>query len=244
MKKYSWKCLDASALKILAMVCMLLDHAEGTIVFDQDWMSCVGRLAFPIFAFQIAQGYRHTSDFRKYLKRLAVYALISEIPYNLMHGNVLYPMGQNVLFTFCLSLLVIRLIDRCRTRHWLLGLLALIFGAAGGYYLSFVLMMDYMGYGVLMVLSFWLFDRGKLGWLLQLVAMVYINCCMIGGYSLTFFLNGQEIWVPVQCFAALAMIPILMYSGKKGIAGKAFQKGVYLFYPAHMLALSLMAAVL
>jgi len=49
-------------LKILAMVFMLCDHMWATVIHGNDWLTCVGRLAFPIFAFQIAEGYAHTRD--------------------------------------------------------------------------------------------------------------------------------------------------------------------------------------
>ncbi len=50
-KSHRFQILDGTALKMIAMVCMLIDHAEGLIFFEQDWMICVGRIAFPIFAF-------------------------------------------------------------------------------------------------------------------------------------------------------------------------------------------------
>ena len=76
--------LTATHLRILALVLMLLDHLWGTVVPGNNWMTYVGRMAFPIFAFQAAEGYHHTHDFKGYCKRLALFALISEIPFNLM----------------------------------------------------------------------------------------------------------------------------------------------------------------
>ncbi len=239
-----WQCLDSTALKMIAMVCMLIDHAEGTIIYDQDWMSCVGRLAFPIFAFQIAEGYKHTSDFKKYLKRIFIWGLISIIPYGLLNGGPFAMLGQNVLFSFCISLLVIRGVDECRKKHWLLGLVALVGGAFVGFIAGTALLVDYSGYGILMTLSFWVFGQIKFGWLLQLASMIYINCFMINGLSFTLMYNGEEIWIPFQVFAVFAMIPILMYNGKKGKGGKTFQKAMYIFYPAHMLILGILAIIL
>ena len=59
-----FKCLNAAHLKIIAMVCMLLDHMWATLISGNLWMTCVGRIAFPIFAFQVAEGYAHTKNFK------------------------------------------------------------------------------------------------------------------------------------------------------------------------------------
>ncbi len=102
-------------LHMLAMLFMLFDHMWITVVRGNDWMNCLGRLAFPIFAFLIVEGYMHTSDFKKYIRRMFLFALISEIPFNLVSaGSVIYPFHQNVLWTFLLSLLCIHLIEKAR----------------------------------------------------------------------------------------------------------------------------------
>ena len=95
------KRLNSLTLKFLAMALMLCDHLWATVIPGNGWLTAVGRLAFPIFAFQIAQGFVHTRSVKKYLGRLFLWALISEIPFNLMYGGaVFYPFHQNVLFTF------------------------------------------------------------------------------------------------------------------------------------------------
>ena len=111
MKKL--KCIDSDLLKILAMIFMLLDHLWGTVVSGNQWMTFVGRLAFPIFAFLVAEGFVHTSDFKKYAKRLFLFGIISEIPFNLMlTASPFFPFHQNVMFTLLLGLLCINEIDK------------------------------------------------------------------------------------------------------------------------------------
>ena len=81
--------LSAAALHILAMAFMLLDHLWATLFLSQEWMTCVGRLAFPIFAFMAVEGYFHTHSFKKYAQRMLIFALLSEIPFDLMYGGTL-----------------------------------------------------------------------------------------------------------------------------------------------------------
>ena len=64
--------LSAAALHIIAMTFMLMDHLWATLLPAQEWLTCVGRLAFPIFAFMTVEGYFHTHDLRKYLRRMLV----------------------------------------------------------------------------------------------------------------------------------------------------------------------------
>lgn len=232
------KVLNAGHLKIIAMVCMLIDHTWGVLMTDNQWMNCVGRIAFPIFAFQIAEGYVRTKNFKKYLLRMFLFALISEIPYNYMTGGGWFnPVGQNVMFTFCLALLMIRLIDRASGRPWVLRLLITLAVLLLGYLLGIVTFVDYHGTGVLMVLVFYLFRNVKFGWLIQLAAMICINCFMIGGLG---FRLG-EVFIPNQAFAVLALIPIWLYNGEQGWKSKGFRYAVYAFYPIHIAILVVIA---
>lgn len=234
MKKFD---LSSAGLHILAMGFMLLDHLWATVVPGNEWMTCVGRLAFPIFAFLIVEGYFHTRNLKKYLLRLLLCALISEIPFNLMYaGRIFYPLHQNVLWTFLISLGLIRWNERLREaplwRRCLRFGLTLVVGLIVGT----LTMVDYYGYGVMMVLVFYFF-RGDELWQKagRILGLYWINVEMMGG--LVYPVGGIE--VPQQAFALLALIFLWCYRGRKGYDKPWFRWLCYLFYPAHMLALAL-----
>ena len=215
--------LTAAHLRILALFLMLLDHLWATVVPGNNWMTYLGRMAFPIFAFQAAEGYHHTHDFKGYCKRLAIFALVSEIPFNLMiFSSPIFPFHQNVMLTQLLGLLACRAWDQRK-----LGWLALICLAA---VLTFP---DYGVMGVLTVLMFHALRDWKWAQLLMLIA---INWFGFEGQQLVF----GSIKMPIQAFAILAFLPISLYHGEKGPGGKWLQYGSYLFYPLHMLILGLM----
>ena len=215
--------LNATHLRILGLTLMLLDHLWATVVPGNNWMTYVGRMAFPIFAFQTAQGYIHTRDFKAYCKRLALFALISEIPFNLtLMSSPIFPFHQNVMLTLLLGLLCCRAWDR---RKWWQVLLLLLAGV--------VTFPDYGVLGVATVLMFHVFRGQKL---LQLLMLVAINWFGFEGQNLLF--GAFEF--PVQAFAILAIVPICLYNGEKGKGGKWLQYGSYVFYPLHMLILWLL----
>lgn len=86
------------ALHIMAMLFMLCNHLWGTVISGNDWLTCIGRISFPIFAFMIVERYFHTKKLEKYIGRLLVLAFLSEIPFNLAMGSrVFYPLHLLIL---------------------------------------------------------------------------------------------------------------------------------------------------
>ena len=91
---------------------MLLDYMWVSVVPGNDWMYYIGRIAFPIFSFQIVEGYFKTANLKKYKQRLFIFALITEIPFNLfVSSGIIYPFHQNVIFTFLLSIIAMQVFD-------------------------------------------------------------------------------------------------------------------------------------
>ena len=110
--------ISSFVLHVIAMAAMLCDHLWGTSFVNSDLFGYVGRIAFPIFAFLIVEGYFYTKNLKKYLLRLLIFALISEIPFNLMMAHdFIYPFHHNVLWTFLLSLIVIVFMEKTKHKH-------------------------------------------------------------------------------------------------------------------------------
>ena len=110
--------LSAAALHIIAMALMLMDHLWATLLPAQDWLTCAGRLAFPIFAFMAVEGYFYTRNLKRYALRLLLFALLSEVPFDLMYGGTwFYPVHQNVIWTLLLGLLGVHLMETVRKKQ-------------------------------------------------------------------------------------------------------------------------------
>ena len=236
--------ISSAGLHILGMVIMLMDHACVTIAPGHDWLTWVGRIAFPIFAFLTAEGYFRTKNFKGYVGRMILFALLAEIPFNLMvsgGSKFFYPTHQNVLFTFILALLLMRCLDKIRDKFEKKAALVM-FGSGAmllvGWLLGSFLFVDYYGAGVVTVLIFYFFHERKWwAFILQAVCLFYVNTEMMGGLTVPMELLGFAFELPQQSLALLALLPIWLYRGRKGKESILFRFGCYFFYPAHILLL-------
>jgi len=234
--------ISSFTLHILAMVFMLCDHMWAASAVTSDWFGWLGRLAYPIFAFMIVEGYFHTRNFKKYALRMFLWALISEIPFNLFYiSSPIYPFHQNVMWTFLIGLFSIHLIEKARQKgKWWLSLIVFLTVALLAYLAGFLLMVDYFGYGILIILVFYVF-RSRKWWCYpaQFICLFYINWEMISGMSFPVTIFGREIMIVQQGIACLALLPIWLYNGKQGPHNKWIQRCFYAFYPLHMLVLTI-----
>lgn len=231
--------MNAFVLKIIACFTMFIDHV-GYIVFDghSSWFNYVGRLAFPIFAFQISEGYIHTHDVKKYLLRLILFAFISQIPFLLFHSIINNELGLNVIFTLFLGLVAIIIYDKYNKFVGVFS--AIIFGIIAHFLNS-----DYSFYGVGITFLFYVFNKNKcllaisfiIATLMQYsyLILVYYN------YGFEFLKNVFIICLPYFICTIFSIIIILCYNKKKGPSTKYF---FYLFYPLHMILIYILNFVL
>ena len=107
--------ITSATLHIMAMAFMLCDHQWGTIVPGNDWLTCIGRLAFPIFAFLLVEGVHHTRNRGRYMLRLSICALLAEIPYDLVVAGGISWQKQSIMVTLLLGFCAVILMEKCRS---------------------------------------------------------------------------------------------------------------------------------
>ena len=232
--------LTSNMLRTIAVLLMLSDHIWATAMSFGDWMTYIGRMAFPIFAFQIAEGFVHTKNFKKYALRLLGFAIVTEIPFNFFYSSRFFnPYHQNVLFTLLLGLLAIKVIDGIKKDRSgknialsVLYLLLILLASVIGF-------VDYGYLGMLTVVMFYLMRDFPFAWLGQLVGMILLNITFFEGLVFPVEILGKTFEIPSQGFAVFALIPIWLYGGRKGKSSKALQYGFYAFYPVHMFVIYL-----
>ncbi len=205
-------------LKCFAMLCMLIDHT-GAILFPQYMqLRIVGRLAFPIYCFLLVEGAMHTKDIRKYERRLFIFALFSELPFDLAFYRSVDFRHQNVFFTLFLGLIIVDLYQNCKNR-WIVCALSFL-----GLVLAEFLRTDYGAGGIIIIICFYCLYQY---FFIRQVAFAVINLALFG--------------ITIQAYAGFATIPLLLYNGKKGVSMKYF---FYIFYPAHLLILYIICKIM
>ena len=209
--------LDSTALKIIAMISMVLDHVGDNFFPDQTWMRILGRIALPIFAFCICEGYTHTRDKVKYLKRMLLFGAVSEIPFDLVTSDkVLEFSHQNIMLTFSWALIALMLFDRVTEKKkkssFLIGAgVLLLFMIC-----SIILMLDYSFLALALIFVCYLLRNREL-WIRNTAASAV--------HAL--FRNVGIYW-----FGLLGFLPIFLYNGKRG---RGYKWLFYIFYPGHLL---------
>ena len=228
--------VDSFWLKIIALVTMTIDHTAAALTCGSWYlpMRCIGRIAFPIYCFLLLEGFVHTGNRKRYLLRLLLLFLISEPVYDLALNHTWpYWWNQNILLTLSIGLGTVWLAEgmeallsrigggvtgaRRTVALWALKLSACFLGMA----LAEITGADYGYGGILLILSFYFFRRKPVG------------LCIAVLLSLVLFIG------PIEIYGLLALIPILLYSGKRGalLQGRGMQYAFYLYYPAHIAVL-------
>lgn len=194
------------------------------------WLNYIGRIAFPIFAYQITEGYIHTRSFKKYFFRLLLFALISQFPFALFYSIFSTTYALNVFFTLLLGLFCIYIWDKMPSKFISLPIIAIIS------LLAEATNMDYGYWGILVVFIFYLCKNNKFALLLSFIGMLVLKYLP---NIITY--NFYYKYILFFIFTLLSIIPILLYNGKQGRKIKYF---LYVFYPVHLLLLYLLNCIL
>ena len=225
--------MSSFAIKMLAMFTMLIDHIG--VAFDLHlpipvYLLCrtVGRLAMPLFCFMVAEGLFHTRNVKKYLLRLLLFALVSEVPFDrLFRGAWLEFSYQNVGFTLLLGFLGILLFDSFAAQGRKLEALISILAAGLA---AILISSDYTFYGIYYIFIFYYFRGRHRGRTVALAAGVLL-------LSVSVWMTGDWRLAVAALAAVLAAIPIGLYTNERGRDGPAARMAFYAFYPAHLLVL-------
>ena len=214
--------LDGTALKLLALASMVIDHVGYMLYPGARWLRACGRLAMPVFAFCVAEGLAHTRDRGRYLLRMGAVGLISEIPYDLMTKGKVPDLGhQNILLTFFAAILALILYEAIRTRvkGWpgILPGLAVLAAAAC---VSRPLKLDYNYTAVGLVYLFYLLRD--------------THPALRTGVAMAWYGWLRRTWVGP--WGLLAFPLLLLYNGKRG---RGLKWLFYAAFPAHMLLIRL-----
>ncbi len=216
--------MTSFALKILACITMFIDHLGYSIFHRFSFFNYIGRLAFPIFAFQITEGFVHTKNIKKYFLRLGIFAIISQIPFALFHSTFSTDFSLNIFFTLLLGLLGIYLYEKLSS-YKIIGL-AIVIGIS---YIAELIKVDYGYWGILVIFAFYLFKENRALTILSFFALLcikYVPNLLLSNFYYVYFL--------LFLCTFLSIIPILLYNKKQGRKIKYF---LYFFYPVHLLLL-------
>lgn len=226
------KPLSQEALKLIACVSMLIDHIGAA--FSLGWsFRIIGRMAFPLYCFLIAEGARHTSNPKGYAFRLALAALLSEIPYDLFTCGSLTMQKQSVILTLLLGYLALVCMDHIP--FFPLNFLAAVPFA----WVAQKIHCDYGGNGVLLIALFGIAKDLPYADLFRAAGLAIMSTRMS---PLKIPLLGTRVQIGLFAFAAI--LPIALYSGEKRTISKGLQSAFYCFYPVHMLLLWIMKTIL
>ncbi|MDR2903478.1 MAG: conjugal transfer protein TraX [Clostridiales bacterium] len=233
--------LNNFQLKSIALTAMVIDHTgvifSGYNGADLTLLRLIGRVAFPVFAFLIAEGCRHTRDMKKYMLRLFVFALMSQLFF--FTGRVVFgrlaPEAQNpftalpsynVFFTLLLGAVSVYCYERLKDAARFAAFLPFCAAMALAYYLN----TDYDAVGVFMIFAAYIAQnrRWQLIAMLSGILLLYYQFLLLPVGDLRFFM---------PCAAGLSLFLIALYNGGRG---KPYKWIFYIAYPGHFAALGLL----
>ena len=223
---------------------MLIDHIGAVIIMDimpYPWLYTrhIGRVAFPIFAYLTANGCMHTKSINKYMLRLGIFALVSQIPFDMAFnaGEINFLWDTNIFYTLFLGVVSVAVYNKLRRTIgqgliWkLLPVIAVAPFAAAAQLLG----TDYGATGVTLI--FMLYITNPVNKILRSIVLIL-------GMVLLYGIHDIRYNALLLSFSMIAVILILFYNGKQGPQAQSLKHGFYAFYPIHLIALAIAATVL
>ncbi|MBR3694287.1 MAG: hypothetical protein IKL88_07165 [Erysipelotrichales bacterium] len=228
--------ISRDTLKFIALVTMTIDHIGYLLFPDMILLRAIGRLAFPLYAYFVAEGFRYTRDRRAYLTRLLVSAVLTQVLFNTVGLDFV-----NVLFTFAISTCVLWIAEKG-------GLIAFL-GVYIGVLVSIAINCDYSFYGVLMVVLFYLEGRSFIKMLAGCFLLTTVYLLATLSFDINAFIQAIQYFELnhlffIQYLCILAVPLLALYDHKKSIYSSLMVKRIvqysfYLYYPLHLVILKL-----
>ena len=220
------KQLTKNQLKILAMVCMTIDHIGAAFFPQAVWLRVIGRLAFPLFSYCIAEGCRYTRNKARYFGSVfacGAVCVIAFLPFGSFYGNALITLSMSILLLYGMEAW------KSSGKLRLLALTAAL--AAVFYLLCRTVYIDYGFAGVLLPLYA---EIGRLFW-----ERVFVGIPPVIGERLGFAVG---VMGDLQRFCVLAIFPILLLGNERG--KWEMKHFFYIYYPAHLALIGAMRMAL
>ena len=215
--------MSSFVLKLIGIISMLCDHI-GFAFYNHSFLRVIGRVAFPIFAFQAVIGYEHTKDVKKHLIKMMIFAFISQIPFSLLYITLKQRFTLNVMFTIILGLFSIILFNKINNRI-ICFIVLLLIGCLGS-----IIRVDYGIFGIVTIFLFYYFKNNKIK------MFFYFSITFLIRYLLHIIFIDPIYYSLILLGTLTAFIPISLYNKKEGIKTKYL---FYLFYPLHLLIIYL-----
>lgn len=215
--------MSSFVLKLIGIISMLCDHI-GFAFYNRSFLRVIGRVAFPIFAFQAVIGYEHTKDVKKHLIKMIIFAFISQIPFSLLYITLKQPLTLNVMFTIILGLYSIILFNKINNKK-ICFIVLLLIGCLGS-----IIRVDYGIFGIVTIFLFYYFKNNKIK------MFFYFSITFLIRYLLHIIFIDPIYYLLILLGTLTAFIPISLYNKKEGIKTKYL---FYLFYPLHLLIIYL-----
>ncbi len=250
--------VSEKTLKIIAMVTMLVDHAAiglwfyywfyhgvdmrgwftNSYILEYRIFRLIGRIAFPLYCFMLVEGFVHTRNVKKYIGRLLLLAVVSEIPFDLaIYHKAIYWDFNNVVWTLLLGLIAISVMYmmaesgfRAVSDNASIGMIVYYLAPVLACFIAYFLHTDYGFLGVACIVLMYIMNVEKK--MSPVISYILVIAILALGSS----------WTEVA--AALGLIPLALYNGKQGHVTNGFKWFSYMFYPVHLLAIALIYFIL
>ena len=221
--------MSSFVIKCIACITMLLDHIKYSgSIFQNVLTIYLGRLSFPLFAFLAAESYCHTSNLKKYYKRLFIFALISQVPFMFFRTLVGEWKMLNIMFTLLLGLTCIMTYDKIKKIYISIPIIIgiIVFGE--------IINVDYGWFGVASVFVMYIFRNKKYFLPIIYGILIFVFYYSLAGMEYIFDFNIVLLMLFTWCSTFI----INLYNGKKGKSSMKYF--FYIFYPIHMLGIYLL----